>query len=161
MLRQYILKHKTRRLILFSFLSIPATSLSPLSLYFLYPPPPPLPLPFLLHTTLFFLLACVHSARIARFLFFFLSFFTPSLTEQRRWIKSFPTTAWLVRLLVKTKLALPTGVFLGGSLYVCMCPDAKKKLGEETNISPPFFHFTCFRSFSLTLSLFLFQIFFF
>lgn len=74
--------------------------------------------------------------------------------EQRRWIKSFPTTAWLVRLLVKTKLALPKGV-LFGSLYVCMCSDAKKKKGEETNISPPLFHSLAFLFFSLTLSPFL------
>lgn len=42
-----------------------------------------------------------------------------------------------------------------GSLYVCMCPDAKKELGEETNISPPFFSILLafgFFSHPLTLS---------
>lgn len=149
MLQQYTLKHKTRKFILSSFPSIPVTSLLPLSFYFLYFPFPP----FFLQL---FLLACVHSARIARFSFSFLFFIfvTPSLMEQRRWIKSFPTTAWLVRLLVKTKLALPKGVFFW--VFICVYVSRREKeVGRRNEYFTPSFSFTCFPTFSLTLSLFL------
>lgn len=65
-------------------------------------------------------------------------------------------------VIVKDKVGPAKRCFFG-SLYVCMCPDAKKKLGEEMKISPPFFFISSILLafiLSLSLSFFLSHLFF-